>query len=194
MTESGSAMFDSLFDAMPSIAVVVDDDGRIRAFNRAAAAVLRDGGDGAIDMRAGEAFECVHATDVAEGCGRGPACSMCVLRNSINAAFDGAGVVRKRARIELMSSGERVELYALVTAARFDFDGRQLAFLFIEDISIIAELQRIIPICASCGKIRDSEDAWVRVEKYFSDTWAVDFSHGMCPTCLNKQLALLRAE
>lgn len=59
---------------------------------------------------------------------------------------------------------------------------------------LIAELQRalssvkrlsgLIPICASCKKIRDDQGFWQQVEVYVRERTDADFSHGICPDCM----------
>ena len=44
-------------------------------------------------------------------------------------------------------------------------------------------LSGLLPICASCKKIRDEEGHWHEVEVYVRDHSEVDFSHGLCPEC-----------
>jgi len=61
---------------------------------------------------------------------------------------------------------------------------------------IIAELQKsleeiktlrsILPICSSCKKIRDDKGYWHKLESYFAEYSQTDFSHGICPECMNK--------
>ena len=51
------------------------------------------------------------------------------------------------------------------------------------------QLQGIMPICAWCKRIRDDSDCWSNVEDYISRHWQAEFSHGICPECLKKQLA-----
>jgi hypothetical protein len=46
-------------------------------------------------------------------------------------------------------------------------------------------LSGYIPICAGCKAIRD-DDKWVRIEKYITKRTGVAFSHGLCPSCLEK--------
>jgi hypothetical protein len=48
------------------------------------------------------------------------------------------------------------------------------------------ELKSILPMCASCHKIRDDEDYWSSVESFFKDRLDVDFSHGLCPDCIRE--------
>lgn len=47
----------------------------------------------------------------------------------------------------------------------------------------IQTLNGLIPICASCKKIRDDEGYWEEVETYISERSGATFSHGICPNC-----------
>lgn len=47
-------------------------------------------------------------------------------------------------------------------------------------------LQGLLPICAHCKKIRNDQNQWQPVESYIKAHSAVDFSHGICPECLDK--------
>lgn len=44
-------------------------------------------------------------------------------------------------------------------------------------------LRGLLPICASCKKIRNETGEWNSVEKYIRDHADVDFTHGICPEC-----------
>ena len=50
----------------------------------------------------------------------------------------------------------------------------------------VKQLIGILPICASCKKIRDDEGYWKEVETYISDHSEAQFSHGICPDCMRK--------
>jgi uncharacterized protein (DUF486 family) len=50
----------------------------------------------------------------------------------------------------------------------------------------IKQLEGIIPICASCKKIRNDAGFWEQVEKYIGTHTEAKFSHSMCPECLDK--------
>jgi len=56
----------------------------------------------------------------------------------------------------------------------------------INAISEIKRLRGIIPICASCKKIRDDSGFWHQVEVYVRDHSEAIFSHGVCPDCEKK--------
>lgn len=50
----------------------------------------------------------------------------------------------------------------------------------------IKELKGIIPICSYCKKVRDDEGYWHMVEAYVSAHSDAEFSHGICPNCLEQ--------
>jgi hypothetical protein len=87
--------------------------------------------------------------------------------------------------MELQNNGSNtiIDVYALVTAAPFVCDGASYALLALEDISELIKLRSTLPICASCKKIRNDENYWETVEKYFSTHLDVEFSHSICPEC-----------
>ena len=47
----------------------------------------------------------------------------------------------------------------------------------------VKQLSGLIPICASCKKIRDDEGSWNQLEQYICEHSNAEFSHGICPTC-----------
>jgi len=47
-------------------------------------------------------------------------------------------------------------------------------------------LKGLIPICASCKKIRNDDGYWNEVEKYMSEHSEAVFSHGICPDCMEE--------
>lgn len=52
-----------------------------------------------------------------------------------------------------------------------------------EALSKVKLLSGILPICASCKKIRDDKGYWNQVESYIKEHSNADFSHGICPDC-----------
>jgi sigma-B regulation protein RsbU (phosphoserine phosphatase) len=54
-----------------------------------------------------------------------------------------------------------------------------------EALANVRRLSGLLPICAYCKAIRDDSDYWHRVEEYVTDHSEVQFSHGICPDCLN---------
>ena len=46
------------------------------------------------------------------------------------------------------------------------------------------QLKELIPICAWCKRVRDDEDYWQSIEEYVHVHTGSDFTHGICPHCL----------
>jgi hypothetical protein len=189
-----SQMIRYVFDALPSIIFVVDEDVRIQECNTAAAEFLMVNRTSVLKRRGGEVLHCLHADEAPGGCGKGPSCKDCIIRRAIAKAFNGNRIVRHRARMEIIRNREQRDIYALVTASPFNYEGKPLVLLVIEDISEIAELQRMLPICSVCKKIRNDQESWYRIESYFKEYWDVDFSHSLCPQCYKIEMEKLKAD
>lgn len=61
-----------------------------------------------------------------------------------------------------------------------------------EAVDTIKTLHGIIPICASCKKIRDDHGSWNQLETYISQHTDADFTHGICPDCSERLYPGLR--
>jgi len=58
----------------------------------------------------------------------------------------------------------------------------------------VRALRQIIPVCASCKRVRDDEGFWERVEVYISRQTGGDVSHGICPECYQELYGYLEDE
>lgn len=104
----------------------------------------------------------------------------------------------------LKKDGSRI--YTLITAvARYDANGRTIGFQgtirdiaeqrggeeererlikeLRDTISQVKALSGLLPICASCKKIRDDKGYWNQIEAYIGDHSEAEFSHSICPEC-----------
>lgn len=50
----------------------------------------------------------------------------------------------------------------------------------------IKTLSGLLPICASCKKIRDDKGYWQQIEGYIQEHSSAEFTHGICPECARK--------
>lgn len=55
-----------------------------------------------------------------------------------------------------------------------------------EALKKVKQLSGLLPICASCKRIRDEKDKWLEVEQYIESKSEASFSHGLCPDCMEK--------
>jgi CheY-like chemotaxis protein len=50
----------------------------------------------------------------------------------------------------------------------------------------IKRLQRLLPICSYCKRIRDDRNYWRQLEQYLGEHADVHFTHGVCPECFER--------
>jgi hypothetical protein len=186
MKYNNVSYYRTIMDAIPLWIFVVDEDLRIFDLNKAAAKVFDRDKKLILKVRGGEILHCLHSYEVPEGCGRAPSCRNCIIRNSVKKSLKGQTVSRRRTKVELKLGKKTKNLELFITASRLPDIDERLSLLVIEDITEISTLHDIIPICANCKKIRDDQEYWHSVERYFKDNIGVDFSHGICPDCKKK--------
>lgn len=52
----------------------------------------------------------------------------------------------------------------------------------------VRELERLLPICAYCKKVRNDSNLWEAAETYLSSHAGLDLSHSICPDCFQKHV------
>jgi PAS domain S-box-containing protein len=62
----------------------------------------------------------------------------------------------------------------------------QLIYELTEALARVKTLSGLLPICASCKKIRDDQGYWQQVETYIRQRSEADFTHGICPDCAQR--------
>jgi sigma-B regulation protein RsbU (phosphoserine phosphatase) len=53
-----------------------------------------------------------------------------------------------------------------------------------QTIDNVKQLKGLLPMCSYCKRIRKDQDYWQQVEAYVSEHSEAEFSHGICPSCL----------
>jgi len=56
----------------------------------------------------------------------------------------------------------------------------------------VKTLHGILPICAHCKKVRNEIGLWEPVEVYVRDRTNAEFSHGICPNCMQRHYSGLQ--
>ena len=178
--------FRILFDAVPSPVLIVDDDIRILDYNVAGAELLGEDRRLQYMKSSGDALHCVHSFESPEGCGRSEDCWDCIVRNSVSEALRDGKVCRRRAMMQLVDdrTKSRKEVMLLLTASPFRYEEKNLVLLVLDDVSELMQLQKILPICSYCRKIRNDENYWKSVEDYFLEHQNLLFSHSICEPCM----------
>lgn len=184
MNNCGQLQYAHLLNAIPVPMFIVDEDVRILDSNAAAEKVFGLSKDAIRSRRGGEALGCLRAR--AEGCGKSAACKSCVIRNSVSKCLNAVSTTQRRMKFEVQTDANKAELELLISTCPLPEAGTNAVLLIVEDITEISKLKAIIPICSQCKRIRNEAEYWEQVDNYFHEHTGVDFSHGLCPTCLEQ--------
>ena len=77
-------------------------------------------------------------------------------------------------------------LLGLICSATDITSSKNLIAKLQEALNQVQLLRGLLPICASCKKIRDQSEVWQPLESYIQAHSEAKFSHGVCPDCLRK--------
>src|SRR5207249_755847 len=83
-------------------------------------------------------------------------------------------VDRAELRARLQAGRRVVELQASLAARVRELESA---------LARVKQLQRLLPICCYCKKVRGDENYWQQVESYLAEHADMRFSHGICPEC-----------
>ena len=180
------AYYRSILDTMPIPVLVVDRDLRIHDYNPAAGSLLADEREQVLRHRSGDIMHCLHSLETPAGCGHSEACRSCVIRGSVAKTVKGSNTSRRKTRMEFHTSKGVRSVDMLVTTSPLDLPGRPLVLLVLEDVTELTVLRGLLPICARCKSIRDDRQFWQRIETYLHEHLQLDFSHGLCPKCMEE--------
>lgn len=181
-----------LADALPSPLLVLDQEVRLQAFNRAAEPLLSGPLTLVLNRRCGSAIGCVNHALASNGCGTSEVCADCPLRHAVTQALGGEPVRRERTLVQRRSdNGSPQDIHLLLTAAPLEHQGRRLVLVILEDISELTALKSIIPICSYCKRVRTDDEYWAEVEVFLHEHLNADVSHGICPECYDLKIKAL---
>jgi AmiR/NasT family two-component response regulator len=101
---------------------------------------------------------------------------------------EGASAAGVGAYLVKPSNTREMERAIAIAIARFDdlMELRRLNTKLQDALAQAKTLSGLLPICASCKKIRDDEGYWSQLETYIQEHFDIQFSHGLCPECANK--------
>jgi PAS domain-containing protein len=91
----------------------------------------------------------------------------------------------KERTAELTETNEQLRRQ-IVERERAETELAKLVIELKDALSQVKTLSGLLPICASCKKIRDDSGYWTQVEVYVREHSDADFTHSICPDCAAK--------
>ena len=132
----------TILENSPTIMLLVDREKRLQ---NAAHALLEFTGkreEEILGRPGGEVLRCFHALDDPKGCGFGPACNSCAVRQMVTDAFEtGKNHHRVEVKLPLARDGTKADMYFYVSVAPLATRKRDLVLVCIEDITELRQAE-----------------------------------------------------
>ena len=87
--------------------------------------------------------------------------------------------MQKQDKERLREINERLEQRVLERTAELEKTNQELT----DALSHVKTLSGMLPICASCKKIRNDTGYWEQIEQYIGNHSEALFTHAICPDC-----------
>lgn len=102
---------------------------------------------------------------------------------------DGSRITVETTAVFLQFEGKDAHLVFIrdnTERKRVEQDRERLILELKNALANVKKLTGLLPICASCKKVRDDKGYWEQIELYISSHSEAEFSHSICPTCAKK--------
>lgn len=86
---------------------------------------------------------------------------------------------------DYLEKGE-INAKLLERSIRYSLERKKLILKLKDALDRIKALSGLVPICANCKKIRDDKGYWNELEGYIQKHSDAEFSHSLCPDCVEK--------
>ncbi len=126
----------TIYQNAPFIMVLVDINRRIRKANAQAAAFADSNPDAMLGLRGGEALRCLHHLDDPRGCGFGPFCDQCKIRNAVLDTFETKeNHFQLETTLPIQKQGQQQEIILLVSTGLLHHKAEPLVLVTLQDIT-----------------------------------------------------------
>jgi PAS domain S-box-containing protein/putative nucleotidyltransferase with HDIG domain len=130
----------AVFNNNPVLLVLLDENRQIVNANIAASNLAGSGIEEIVGVRGGEAFGCLNSLDDPKGCGFGPNCNNCNIRNTVMDTFRTGKYHNKvKAVLPVKVDGKEKVLNLLVNTVPIDIGEKRLILVALDDITELTE-------------------------------------------------------
>ena len=132
----------SIFENTPFVMLLLDGDRRVRRVNGLACTFSGSTINDLLGRRIGEALRCIHALDCSEGCGFGPYCQACAVRQSVAGTYEtGRSFQNVETRMPIAVDGTEQIITFLFSTSNVLVAGYPMVLLSFQDISDYKRLE-----------------------------------------------------
>ncbi len=135
----------AIYNNVPVVIMLVDRHRRIRKANTCAADFADRPSGAMIGLYGGQALRCLHALDVPEGCGFGPACETCPVRLTVLDTLEtGRSHHQVQATVSVAVGDRQKDLTVLVSTAAISIEREPMVLVSLMDITSQVQAQRTV--------------------------------------------------
>ncbi|HID05542.1 MAG TPA: CBS domain-containing protein, partial [Armatimonadetes bacterium] len=132
----------AIFRASPIPILVLDDERRVLEMSNALETEFGLQRESAIGKRSGEALRCLHSLDDPRGCGFGPHCQTCQIRNTVLEVIDtGKPLLGREATVPVRVDDGVTHKVFRFSVAPFRHDAGRAVIMTLEDITIEKQME-----------------------------------------------------
>lgn len=181
--------FQQFMNNVPAMAYIKDDEGRFVYVNEPLALRFEKPAADFLGKTDADVIGRVHAPGVVEHDLRVLSEEKPLTMEEVVPTPDGVTHYWLSHKFPL-ADGDRKQVGGLsfdITASKqAEHERERLVSDLQQALAEVKTLHGFLPICASCKNIRRDEGYWQQIESYLSEHSEVEFTHGICPTCLEK--------
>lgn len=127
---------DAIYQNAPTMMILVDEERRVRKVNGATVDFADVLEEEMLGLRGGEALRCLHHTDDPKGCGYGPACDECMVKQTVLETFrTGDSFNHIEAKLPFLIDDKKQDLTLQVSTVLLKNTEEPLVLVTIEDIT-----------------------------------------------------------
>jgi CheY-like chemotaxis protein len=104
---------------------------------------------------------------------------------ALKKAYEGLEVKVKERTAALSAANETLQA-EISQRKKAEEEREKLIRELQQALTAVKTLSGLLPICASCKKIRDDKGYWNQIEVYIRAHSQAEFSHGLCPDCAKR--------
>ncbi len=126
----------AIYENAPLIMMLLDRDRRVRKINGYGTSFAGKKNDELTGMRGGDALGCLYSLDAPEGCGFGPNCLQCKVRETVLDTFEtGKSSFQVEADLPFKVDGLEKRLSLLISTQKLSIRESEVVLVCIEDIT-----------------------------------------------------------
>lgn len=126
----------AIIDIAPTGMLLLDSDLRVRQINQNLARLVGKDVCSMVNLRPGDAINCLSALEDSAGCGAGKACKQCPLRMVLNQVLvQGLTIQKQETSLTLLINEHQTPLCLEISAVPIALEGKTLALVVVNNIT-----------------------------------------------------------